>query len=222
MSESQIDKNEHGETDYVVGLDESHRGCLFGPVYVGCTMFDEDVKAKIPDIIKIGDSKKMSKKAKDLAFDWIKQNAKHFSIRFCTEDEIDQLNISKATVKAWHQCLDEMKYPIRKILVDGIYFEKYNEIEHECILQGDSKVFEISAASILAKVAGDRHVKQLCDMYPFLDQRYGLCKNMGYGSSKIHANGLEKFGPSTFHRKNFKPCKENKSGTKRPIHLLFE
>jgi len=193
-------------SSYVVGLDESHRGCLVGPLYVGCTIFDEETKKNVPKDIKIMDSKKMSKKAKDKAFEWIQKNAKQYVIRFCSEDDIEKLNVSKATVKAWHECLDELKFPVKKIYIDGIYFEPYKDVDHECLVGGDDKVFEISAASILAKVAGDRHIEKLCDMYPCLDERYNLRSNMGYGSSIIHKRGLEKFGPSPFHRKSYKPC----------------
>lgn len=210
------------EEQVIVGLDESHRGCLFGPLYVGCVVFDAKAKEQVPDGIDICDSKKMTKKARERAFDWILSKAKYSCIRFCSEDEIDQINVSKATVKAWHQCLDGIEFSIDKIMVDGIYFEKYKETEHECIVGGDGKLFEISAASILAKVAGDRHVQRLCDMYPYLDRRYGLRSNMGYGSSKIHKSGLESFGPSWFHRKSFKPCKSNRSIPRRLVHLLTE
>ena len=102
-------------------------------------------------------------------------------------------------------------------VIDGNYFTPfltYNE-EQKCIVelrsetieQGDAKYMAIAAASILAKTARDNHVLELCEKYPFLDEHYGLSKNMGYGT-KLHLDGIREHGITQYHRRTFGCCKE--------------
>jgi ribonuclease HII len=189
----------------IIGVDECGTGSFVGPLYVGATIFDKDIK--VPDNIKIGDSKKLSMKKRNIAYEWIINNAKAYSIEFATEEEIDKYNILQAKFIAWHRALDSIKISFDLIMVDGKLFKPYKDIPYQCIVKGDSLIFEISCASIIAKVTRDRHMIYLSNMFPYLDEYYGLRSNFGYGSSKIHQEGLKKYGPSIFHRITFKPCK---------------
>jgi ribonuclease HII len=101
-------------------------------------------------------------------------------------------------------------------VIDGNYFtpfRSYNE-EQQCIVElphvtvekGDGKYMAIAAASILAKTARDNYVLELCEKYPFLDEQYGFCKNMGYGT-KLHLDGIREHGITRFHRRTFGLCK---------------
>lgn len=191
---------------YDVGLDESHRGSWMGPVYVGAVMIPFDFKESIPEKLKITDSKNMSKIQREKAYWWIIENVLEYHFEMGNEEEIDIKNITGATIACWHRCLDKFKNEIKIIKVDGTQFKKYKDLPHECIPKGDSLELSISCASIIAKVLGDRHIRCLVDLYPYLDERYGLKSNLGYGTSPIHKQGLQKYGPTIFHRMGYKPC----------------
>lgn len=208
------------ETSYDVGLDESHRGCWAGPVYVAAVMISDNFKDIIPEKLKLTDSKKMSKIQREKAYWWIIDNVIEYQYEMGNESEIDVKNITGATIACWHRCLDKFKNGIKIIKVDGTQFKNYKNIKHECIPKGDSLELAISCASIIAKVLGDRHIQCLVDLYPCLDERYGLKTNLGYGNSPLHKQGLEKYGPTIFHRMGYKPCQiESQTIKKRKLFL---
>ena len=105
-------------------------------------------------------------------------------------------------MKSMHQNVDNLTLDIDHILVDGNYFKKYKNIEHTCVIKGDSKYCSIATASILAKVSHDRYITELCDTYPELQEKYDLLNNMGYPTKK-HIEGIKKHGISKFHRKSY-------------------
>ena len=186
-----------------IGLDEVARGCLLGRVYTAGVIWNNDYIDE--EIIKIVDSKKLSKKKREEAHDYILDNCIDYNISFSDEKEIDKKNILSTTLDCFHKCLNKIEVDIEHILVDGIHFNNYKNIPYKCIPKGDNKYYSIAAASILAKVTHDKYIVDLCQQYPDLDIKYDLLNNMGYGTKK-HMEGIKKYGISQFHRKTFKPC----------------
>ena len=195
------------------GVDEAGRGCLFGRVYAGIVIWDPNIT--IPDKITITDSKKLSKKRRDLAFDFIKEHAIDWAVGFCEPSEIDTFNILNSTKIAMRRSLASLNITPDVILIDGNQdFSNSIQNTQECVInkkeckhititQGDSKFLSIAAASILAKVSHDNYISKLCTSYPLLDLHYGLLSNMGYGTLK-HRNGIKEHGLHDLHRRSFK------------------
>ena len=191
----------------IIGVDEAGRGPLIGRVYAGAVIIDTDIEDNINSIIT--DSKKMSKKKRGIAYEYIVNNLK-YGVGYADEKEIDDINILQATRKAMERAIEDIvkKYDIKeyKLLIDGCYWEKYFD-NCESIVKGDLKVKEISAASIVAKEFHDKHIVELCNENPELNKKYDLLKNMGYGTAN-HLHGIKTYGISKFHRKCFKCCKD--------------
>ena len=190
------------ENTIEVAIDEVARGCLFGRLYSAAVIWPIDF-----DNTKynINDSKKLSKKKREKLYDVIINNAIDWNVNYIEHDEIDKLNILQANMKSMHQNVDNLTIDIDHILVDGNYFKPYKNIEHTCVIKGDSKYCSIAAASILAKVSHDRYITELCDTYPDLQEKYDLLNNMGYPTKK-HIEGIKKNGISKFHRKSYGIC----------------
>ncbi len=190
------------ENTIEVAIDEVARGCLFGRLYSAAVIWPIDF-----DNTKynINDSKKLSKKKREELYDVIINNAIDWNVNFIEHDEIDKLNILQANMKSMHKNIDNLSLDIDHILVDGNYFKQYKNIEHTCVIKGDSKYCSIAAASILAKVSHDRYITELCNTYPDLQEKYDLLNNMGYPTKK-HIEGIRKHGISKFHRKSYGIC----------------
>ena len=193
-----------------VGIDEAGRGCLFGPVSVSSVVWLNDEPD--PNIL-IKDSKKMNNKQKDIAYNYILDDAVAYSHIFLDNDEIDKTNILKTTIRGMHLCLDDItkQLDIDTILVDGNQFDYYidnndNCIHHECIINGDNKYKSIACASVIAKVKRDNYILELCEEYPEL-KKYDIHNNKGYGTAK-HLAAIKEYGITKWHRKTFGICKE--------------
>ena len=185
----------HVKDKIEVGIDEVGRGCLAGPVVAGAVIWPQDISL---DISMIKDSKAMSPKARERVCEYIKLNAVEWSVCFVDNNVIDEKNILQATFDAMHGCLDALTTPIDMILVDGDKFRKYNDIDHLCVIKGDSKYISIAAASIIAKQARDVYMIEQGKMY----DKYGWDTNMGYGT-KIHTEGILQEGLTPLHRRSF-------------------
>ena len=185
------------------GLDEAGRGSLAGPVFAAAVIWPKDLN----DSIKLNDSKKLSKKKREYLRQYIEENALDFSIGYCTNEEIDEINILKASHKAMHRCIDKLNIEPEILLVDGNSFTPYIKktdgdiIEHECIIKGDGKYASISAASILAKTYHDDFIENLLVENPDFE-KYGWKTNMCYGT-KVHMDAVQEYGPTDYHRKSF-------------------
>jgi len=200
------------ESKVEVGLDEAGRGCLFGPVCVAAVIWpnqDPLFNDKEPPVIK--DSKKVSEKKRNILREYIEEHAISYSVQFIDHEEIDKINILKATMKGMHLCIDGIRkqLEIDTILVDGDKFthylnEDFDYINHECVIGGDNTYKSIAAASILAKTHRDNYIYDLVKERPELEN-YALHKNKGYGT-KIHMDALKEYGPVDGHRLSFKPC----------------
>ena len=189
-----------------MGVDEAGRGPMFGRVYVGAAILPPEFDHSL-----MKDSKKLSARRRLIAYDYIRENAIDFSTAYCTETEIDNMNIFRATHKAMHDAIRSCRVRPDHLLIDGPYFNTYFDegrlIPHTCIEKGDNLYTPIAAASILAKVERDKYIEKMCDDFPNLDERYGLRKNKGYGT-KQHMDGLKKYGITKWHRKTFGICKQ--------------
>ena len=178
----------------VAGVDEAGRGPLAGPVFAAAVILDD-----LSPISGLADSKKLSSKKRDLLYDIIKAQALCFCVATASVQEIDEMNILQATLLAMQRAVKGLRLKPRKVLVDGNRLPVL-DIHSEAIVQGDSKVASISAASILAKVERDRWCVEIDSQYPL----YGFAIHKGYGTS-IHLNALKQHGPCVLHRRSFAP-----------------
>jgi ribonuclease HII len=195
MKQHIISKNE-------VGLDESGTGTLFGRVYAGAVIWPENLECDL-----INDSKKLNKKKRINALEWIKNNITHWSYGFAEVSEIDDINILNASQLAMQRAVEKLNILPDNLIIDGNRWTqreiKGQLIPYQCIVKGDSKVYSIAAASIIAKEYHDEHIREICTEE--IDNKYGLLKNMGY-STKQHMEAIMKYGITEYHRKTFSPC----------------
>ncbi len=194
----------------VAGVDEAGRGPWAGPVVAACVILDKD----IPDLEKINDSKKLTDKKRRELYDIIKEHSV-YGIGVASNKEIDRLGIVKATELAIKRAIEHMPEKPTFLLVDGR--DRFDlPIKYKTIIEGDSKVKSIAAASILAKVWRDRYMELVSDIYPM----YGFEKHKGYGT-KLHAEMLNIYGVCELHRISFKPvAKIIEEKSKKPKLLL--
>ena len=202
-----------------IGIDEVGRGPMFGRVYTAAVILPKEGF----DHSKMKDSKKFhSKKKINEVSEYIKENAISWSIQWEDEKVVDKINIRNATHSAMHKSIKEIynkdndkdkdiKYVL---LVDGNDFKPYvvmkqntlEQVPHVCIEGGDNKYTSIAAASILAKVARDAYIDELCVLHPELIEKYDLSNNKGYGTKK-HMDGITEHGITEWHRRSFGICK---------------
>jgi len=183
-------------TIFICGVDEAGRGPLAGPVSAAAVILDPD--NPIPGL---NDSKKLSEKKRDLLAPLIRERALAWAVAYASVEEIDELNILQATLLAMKRAVHALSIQPQLVLVDGLYCPDTG-IPSEAIVQGDSKVASISAASILAKTARDALMLQLHEQYP----QYGLNIHKGYPTA-AHLTALREHGVTEIHRKSFKPVR---------------
>ena len=176
------------------GCDEAGRGCLAGPVVAGAVILPKDFKNN-----KINDSKKLSEKERYLLRAIIEREAVDFSVAIVSPQKIDEINILNASFLAMHLAIDQLKIVPELLLIDGNRFNKYKEVNHQCIVKGDTKYMSIAAASILAKTYRDDLMHELHLNYP----DFHWMQNKGYPTKK-HRAAISKFGITVHHRKTFK------------------
>ena len=198
-----------------IGIDEVGRGPMFGRVYTAAVILPKEGF----DHSKMKDSKKFhSKKKINEVSEYIKENAIAWSIQWEDEKIIDKINIRNATHSAMHKAIKEIYDKENDknyvLLVDGNDFKPYivikenilEQVSHVCIEGGDNKYTSIAAASILAKVARDAYIDELCVLHPELIDKYDLSNNKGYGTKK-HMDGIAEHGITEWHRRSFGICK---------------
>jgi ribonuclease HII len=219
------------------GIDEVARGCLLGRVYAGAVVFalpqrDAKVGDPLPELpllpkgVVIRDSKTMSRAQRERAAAWIHENAFAACVEYKDEAYIETRNILHAAQDAMGDAVrsvqelvakktsenDQGPLSIDRLLVDGHTFNPSPFIDTPavCVVKGDATYFAIACAAIIAKVAHDQYIQELCDAHPKLHEWYDLRKNVGYGTAK-HCKGLTVHGTTPFHRKTFGKCKDASS-----------
>lgn len=181
----------------IAGIDEAGRGPWAGPVVAAAVILDFNA---IPE--GLNDSKMLSKHKREILYEQIRTSAQ-FGIGEASVEEIDSLNILKATYLAMHRAVANLPLKPDHCLVDGNRDPKLG-IATQTIIKGDQKSLSIAAASILAKVFRDKIMQKLDAEYP----HYGWSQNAGYGVP-AHRDALRLVGISPYHRKSFKPIRES-------------
>lgn len=178
------------------GVDEAGRGPLAGAVFAAAVILDP-----ARPIDGLNDSKQLSEKKRDRLAIEIREKSLAFCVAFASVDEIDRLNILRASLLAMKRAVEGLQHAPAEMLVDGLHLPDAN-IPGRAIVEGDRLVAEISAASILAKTARDREMCEWHGRYP----QYGFAQHKGYGT-RAHMSALNQFGPCEIHRRSFAPVR---------------
>lgn len=176
------------------GCDEAGRGCYAGPVFAAAVILPTNFRHKL-----LNDSKQVTAENRTELRYIIEEKAISYAVASVDNNEIDSINILKASFKAMHLAIDQLSQAPGMLLIDGNRFYKYRNIPHECIIKGDGLYTSIAAASILAKTYRDEYMLKLHQEYPF----YGWNNNKGYGTLE-HRKALEQYGICKYHRKSFR------------------
>ena len=181
----------------ICGVDEAGRGPLAGPVYAAAVILDSS-----RPIEGLADSKKLSAKRRDYLALEIKQRALAWAIAEASVEEIDSINILRASLLAMRRAVEMLQLRPQEVWVDGLHCPDTG-LPSRAIVQGDSSVAAISAASILAKTARDAAMLLLHAHYP----QYGFDGHKGYPTA-AHLAALQVHGVSAVHRRSFRPVRE--------------
>jgi ribonuclease HII len=176
------------------GCDEAGRGCFAGPVFAAAVILPRGFSH--PDL---DDSKKLTAEQRNELRPIIEKEALAYAVASIDNDEIDAINILKASFKAMHVAIKNLKHRPQLLLIDGNRFTKFPRIPHRCIIKGDGEYASIAAASILAKTYRDAYMQQLHDEFPI----YHWNSNKGYGTP-AHRDAIVTHGLCKYHRKSFK------------------
>lgn len=179
--------------NFICGVDEAGRGPLAGPVFAAAVILPIDC-----EIEGLNDSKKLSEKKRELLFDVIKEKAIAYSIASASVDEIEAINILKATFLAMNRAISGLNIKADFAIIDGNRVPDNIAVECATLVKGDSKSMSVAAASILAKVARDRLLIEYDKKYP----QYNFKKHKGYGT-KEHYEAIALHGICDAHRKSF-------------------
>lgn len=186
------------ELSWICGTDEAGRGCLAGPVVAAAVILPRDFKHPL-----LNDSKQIKEDTRYRLRDEIQSVAISYGVGMVSPEEIDKINILKASIKAMHLAIAQLNPVPELIIVDGNRFYSYEKIPHQTIIKGDAKYLEIAAASILAKTYRDDIMKELDKSFP----QYLWKKNMGYPTIE-HRKAIAEIGSCEHHRMTFRLLKD--------------
>lgn len=187
------------QTEFLeAGCDEAGRGCLAGPVYAAAVILDKNKRIKYLD-----DSKKLTHAQREEIRFEIEEKALAWAVASFSNEQIDEINILKASFLSMHKAIDILKIKPQHLIIDGNRFIPYPNIKHTCIVKGDAKFQSIAAASILAKTHRDELMLKYHQEFP----HYAWDENKGYPTTK-HRTAIEKYGITPYHRKTFRLLKE--------------
>lgn len=175
------------------GCDEAGRGCLAGPVFAAAVILPQDFENPL-----LNDSKQLTEKQRYALRPIIQEQAIAWAVGIVDNEEIDRINILKASILAMHKALDDLKVRPQFILVDGNRFYPYRDIPHTTVVKGDGKYMSIAAASVLAKTYRDDFMNDIASKYP----QYGWLENKGYPTA-AHREAIRQFGTTPYHRLSF-------------------
>lgn len=222
------------------GCDEAGRGCLAGPVFAGAVILPDDVCNRCPELAAgLNDSKQLTEKKRYQLRELIERDALAWAVGVVTNEEIDEINILRASILAMHRALGQLKVVPQAVIVDGNRFVEWRpqvskagadylmrapvslrefvppansgRIPYTTIVKGDGKYLSIAAASILAKTYRDDFMNKIHEEFPM----YHWDKNKGY-PAPIHRQAIKEYGTSPHHRLSF-----NLLGTSQQLQLDF-
>lgn len=176
------------------GCDEAGRGCLAGPVFAAAVILPQDFYHPL-----LNDSKQLSEDARKSLRPLIEEHALAFAVASVDNEEIDKINILKASFKAMHLAIDQLSVRPELLLIDGNRFSPYLGIPHQCMIKGDGRFASIAAASILAKTYRDDYMEERHREFP----HYGWHQNKGY-PTPAHKRAIAQHGLCNLHRKTFR------------------
>jgi ribonuclease HII len=176
------------------GCDEAGRGCLSGPVFAAAVILPKNYENDL-----LNDSKKLNEKQRYLLRESIEKDAVSWAVAMVSPEEIDRINILKASFLAMHRAVDTLSIRPESLLIDGNRFTPYNGIPHHCIIKGDGKFMSIAAASILAKTYRDDYMLEIHKSFP----HFAWNENKGYPTIK-HRKAIAEYGACEYHRKSFR------------------
>lgn len=175
------------------GCDEAGRGCLAGSVFAAAVILPAGY-----DNEALNDSKKLTERRRYELREQIMADAEAWAVGEVTPEEIDRINILKASFLAMHRALDLLKVRPEAVIVDGNRFVPYRDLPYTTVVKGDGKYQAIAAASILAKTFRDDYMKSLHREYPC----YGWDGNKGYPTAE-HRRAIREHGVSPYHRMSY-------------------
>lgn len=175
------------------GCDEAGRGCLAGPVTAAAVILPPDFHNSL-----LNDSKQLTERQRDILRPIIEKEAIAWAVAMVSPQEIDEINILKASFTAMHRAIDQLGVRPEALLIDGNRFIQYQDVPHTCIVKGDGKMMSIAAASVLAKTYRDEYMRKIANDYP----QYAWDKNKGY-PTRDHRAAIEMYGPTPHHRMSF-------------------
>ena len=175
------------------GCDEAGRGCLAGSVYAAAVILPKDYHNDL-----LNDSKQLTAKKRYMLREQIERDAIAWAVGVVSPQEIDEMNILRASITAMYRAVDQLKVRPEALIIDGNRFYKYHDLPHTTIVKGDGKYLSIAAASILAKTYRDDYMAELHKEYP----HYGWDRNAGY-PTKEHREGIRLHGTTPYHRMSF-------------------
>jgi ribonuclease HII len=172
---------------------EAGRGCLAGPVVAAAVILPKIYKHPV-----LNDSKKLTAKQRTMLRDEIISAAIDWKVAFIDNNEIDKLNILRASIKAMHDAIAGLRKEPEFLLIDGNRFYPYKNVKYQTIVKGDGLYFPIAAASVLAKTFRDDYMEKIHDEFP----DYDWIRNKGY-PTKSHRRAIMEYGITPYHRKSF-------------------
>lgn len=197
--------NHHYEGLIEAGCDEAGRGCLAGAVYAAAVILPPDYHNA-----DLNDSKQLTEKKRYMLREQIERDAVSWAVGIVTPEEIDKINILRASFLAMHRAIDQLTPCPEALIIDGNRFTPYRPIisggtlraeaplPHSTIVKGDGKYLAIAAASILAKTYRDDYMNRLAEEYPQYDWR----ANKGYPTKK-HRQAIREYGVTPYHRLSY-------------------
>ena len=174
------------------GCDEAGRGCLAGPVTAAAVILPPDFHNDL-----LNDSKQLTERQRNLLRPIIEREALAWAVAFVSPEEIDEINILRASITAMHRAIDQLTIRPEALLIDGNRFTAYHDIPHTTIVKGDGKMMSIAAASVLAKTHRDEYMCRIAEEYP----QYHWLDNKGYPTKARAA--IAEHGASPYHRMSF-------------------
>lgn len=187
------------------GCDEAGRGCLAGAVFAAAVILPPGFRNET-----LNDSKQLTERQRYALRPLIEKEALAWAVGVVSPQEIDEMNILKASFLAMHRAIDALKVRPEALLIDGNRFTAYRDLPYSCEVKGDGRYLSIAAASILAKTYRDDYMMKLHEEYP----QYHWDENKGY-PTRAHRAAIAQYGPTPYHRRSF-----NLLGMEQ--HSLFE